>query len=498
MSLSFLNLRICCAFLFAGSGCFVFSQNSHPEIDNLLQISDKAFDNYESQISVDNAKLALKKSELIGNSELIATSHYYIARALEDLGQQNESLKHLQSAEKEDYTKNNLLFGVKLNEVKGMNYMTLYMYPQAMEEFHKALVRLKRMSDNSEREIISSRILGNLYVVHRDAGNLDSAYYYMRKENNSLKRIDESKIYSSLILSYLDYGLYYLEQKKDTDSAQYFIEKSHALQVKYNDPYKQDVLRAFGDLYFEKKDYQKSLDYYTKSLNIMKQLQISDASYIYVYKRLANVYRALGDREKEKYYLDSFFRLSDSLLISKEEAVGSVVSKLLDEEKQKQETFRNRVYLILILISIGFVLKAYFMIRYYKKVKRRKEQNIVESNKLLKIKEEENKGLQQQLNAAFEEIVQMAKENNPEFLIRFQEVYPDFCPKLIELYPNLLASELKFCALLFLNFSSKDIAEFTFVTVKAVQNRKNRFRKKFNIPSEEDLNVWMQRICNSN
>jgi hypothetical protein len=35
---------------------------------------------------------------------------------------------------------------------------------------------------------------------------------------------------------------------------------------------------------------------------------------------------------------------------------------------------------------------------------------------------------------------------------------------------------------------------YTFVTPKAVQNRKNRIRKKLNIPSEEDINVWIGRI----
>ena len=104
--------------------------------------------------------------------------------------------------------------------------------------------------------------------------------------------------------------------------------------------------------------------------------------------------------------------------------------------------------------------------------------------------------LKLQLNTAFEEIVELAKSNSPEFLSRFQEVYPAFCHNLMTSHPRLQTSEIKFCALLFLNFSSKDIAEFTYVTVKAVQNRKNRLRKKLNISSEEDLNLWMQKLNN--
>ncbi|MNE39864.1 hypothetical protein D3C81_1268960 [compost metagenome] len=44
----------------------------------------------------------------------------------------------------------------------------------------------------------------------------------------------------------------------------------------------------------------------------------------------------------------------------------------------------------------------------------------------------------------------------------------------------------------FLNFSTKNIAQYTFVTVRAVQVRKNRLRKKLNIASDIDFNNWMR------
>lgn len=46
----------------------------------------------------------------------------------------------------------------------------------------------------------------------------------------------------------------------------------------------------------------------------------------------------------------------------------------------------------------------------------------------------------------------------------------------------------------FLNFSTKNISEYTFVTILAVQVRKNRLRKKFDIPSEVDFNNWMREL----
>lgn len=186
--------------------------------------------------------------------------------------------------------------------------------------------------------------------------------------------------------------------------------------------------------------------------------------------------------------------INDSIQETKEQIVASYVDKMISEEQRKQKAFQNKIYGLLIFLFVGFVVKTYFMVRYYKKTKRERRKMQRENLELLKTKFEKEQ-LEQQLNVAFEEVVQLAKENSPEFLIRFQEVYPDCYNKLIEQFPSLQTSELKFCAMLFLNFSSKDIAEFTFVTPKAVQNRKNRLRKKLNIASDEDLNVWIQRLC---
>lgn len=186
--------------------------------------------------------------------------------------------------------------------------------------------------------------------------------------------------------------------------------------------------------------------------------------------------------------------INDSLQETKEQIVAAYVDKMISEEQRKQKDFQNKIYGLLIFLFVGFVVKTYFMVRYYNKTKRERKKMKSENLELLKTKVEKEQ-LEQQLNVAFEEVIQLAKENSPEFLIRFQEVYPDCYNKLTQKFPDLQTSELKFCAMLFLNFSSKDIAEFTFVTPKAIQNRKNRLRKKLNISSDEDLNVWIQKLC---
>lgn len=93
-------------------------------------------------------------------------------------------------------------------------------------------------------------------------------------------------------------------------------------------------------------------------------------------------------------------------------------------------------------------------------------------------------------------VVNLAVQNDISFLSQFKETYPSFIKNLLQIQPDLNNGELKFCAYLLLNFSSKDIAEYTYVTHRAVQIRKNRLRKKLNIPSDTDLYIWIHNQNN--
>ena len=89
------------------------------------------------------------------------------------------------------------------------------------------------------------------------------------------------------------------------------------------------------------------------------------------------------------------------------------------------------------------------------------------------------------------EVVQLVISNNPAFLTKFNELDPDFCQKLLSAAPNLVATEIEFCILLRLNFETKEIARYTKSSVRAVEGKKYRIRRKLNIPSDQDITIWM-------
>lgn len=97
-------------------------------------------------------------------------------------------------------------------------------------------------------------------------------------------------------------------------------------------------------------------------------------------------------------------------------------------------------------------------------------------------------------NLAEDEILKLAKDNSPRLLNKYKSLHPVFFEKLSEICPNLQNSELTFCVYLKLNLTTKEIALYTFVTPKAIQNRKNRLRKKLGISSDTDIYKWFDQL----
>ncbi|TCC90289.1 transcriptional regulator [Pedobacter frigiditerrae] len=74
-----------------------------------------------------------------------------------------------------------------------------------------------------------------------------------------------------------------------------------------------------------------------------------------------------------------------------------------------------------------------------------------------------------------------------QFSIHFDQVHANFLSNLKDKYPNLSPSDLKLCAYLKLNLSSKEIAQLLNITSRAVEVSRYRLRKKLNLKPEVNL-----------
>ncbi len=70
----------------------------------------------------------------------------------------------------------------------------------------------------------------------------------------------------------------------------------------------------------------------------------------------------------------------------------------------------------------------------------------------------------------------------------------NFDSKLKELYPDLTKGEREVCALLRLNLSIKEIMIIRNVSSDSVKSMRRRIRKKMNIPSEIELENFIQEL----
>ncbi|MGS2764707.1 helix-turn-helix transcriptional regulator [Sinomicrobium sp. M5D2P9] len=182
---------------------------------------------------------------------------------------------------------------------------------------------------------------------------------------------------------------------------------------------------------------------------------------------------------------------NDNIRVEKE---GFPSIELTKEQGAKYRKVTPQLHYISWGIMILCIVILLLVLIYYEKRKSKNTQLILEKDMLIQQKEMESEELRKKLNVAFGEVVGLAKENAPSFLTRFQEVYPEVCTKLLDINPKLVNTELNLCAMVWLNFSSKEIARYTFVQPKTVQIKKYRLRKKLNVPSDEDLYSWIRNL----
>jgi DNA-binding CsgD family transcriptional regulator len=81
-----------------------------------------------------------------------------------------------------------------------------------------------------------------------------------------------------------------------------------------------------------------------------------------------------------------------------------------------------------------------------------------------------------------------------DFEIRFQEVHADFYNSLNKKFPDLSPNELKLCAFLRLNMSTKEISTITYQSPKSITMARFRLRKKMDIGSYENLISYLNQL----
>lgn len=149
------------------------------------------------------------------------------------------------------------------------------------------------------------------------------------------------------------------------------------------------------------------------------------------------------------------------------------VVKLRNEKLESEIEFKNTE---LATTAMHLVQKEEFLLKIKEEIQHlnkngKEKPDASELKKILRILTEEEK-----LNEEWE-----------QFSVHFDKVHGDFLIRMKENYPSLKPHELKLCAYLRMNLSSKEIARLMSISVRGVEISRYRLRKKLQIPTETNL-----------
>lgn len=287
---------------------------------------------------------------------------------------------------------------------------------------------------------------------------------------------------------------YYLSNNQ-LDLTRHYLYKSlkHRVEQEWNE-YSAIVYNSrLGYLLFKHKDRYEAIDHF---LFVSSTAEGSNNEYQkkYIYLAFLNVYRDFCTIEKVNVFSQKYILCAKELLSENKRTIIRPENYLGDEQER---AYKDKLYLYMLWIvgisSLLLIMISKWLVKYFSGGCNNKQQTagILQSNiELISDQHLEKETTKIEL----QEILQMATLNNPSFFVKFKEFEPEFINKLLQIAPNLVASELELCAYLRLNFETKEIARYALLSVRSVQGKKHRIRKKLMISPIEDLNLWMLQL----
>lgn len=258
--------------------------------------SQRANDSLLSIVNNMNAHDTMKVKSL----NVLALNHYLVS----DMGKAKRYLtQSLVISEKINYTRGKSVANTILSNVEMYNNN----YDNVLECSFRALQFYKQINDTTSQNFINN--LNSIATVYSQSGTFDkSLQYYIRALricdhiknknliiifNNNIANLYKNKLEYDKAITYYENVLKQSDRKEDT------------LGIYPN------VFFGFGDIYFSKNYYNKSLSYYKRAFNIGQF--IKDSSYMCSANiGIANVYKAQNKFDTAIKYLNSSLLYNDN------------------------------------------------------------------------------------------------------------------------------------------------------------------------------------------
>ncbi|GHB75002.1 tetratricopeptide repeat protein [Persicitalea jodogahamensis] len=305
------------------------------------------------------------------------------------------------------------------------------------------------------------------------------------------------------------------------------------------------VYTYWGDIFRSMDNYEEGIAYYAKALKFSKEYSSHLDFTPLIHERMANLYlsrknykMAYESQTKAKIlneiYFDSrskinrpLLEIQDAFRIEKERGEQLLKKqRLIELEHQDQVGALQKTLLILsllFLIIIGVISYGSLRARHKaeKELMQRKRElekqqdeelielrnkelttsalKLIEKDELLANLKKDLSGKEgdvspRDIKRAIKSISVSNTQNWQEFETRFVSVNTEFYQQLHERFPDLTPGEQKLCALIKLNFSSKEIARLMGISVGSAHTTRYRLRKKLGLSRDENLTEFISGL----
>lgn len=193
-----------------------------------------------------------------------------LGNSLKYVGKFREAIRLLAAAEKiiiKKYGENSIPF-VTCNANMAEVYRVMENYEKVEEKYYKAIKIYKK--NNFKDSYIFAGICNNLGLFYEEKGQYQDSLNWQKKSLEILKNMENGKIQSAVILSNMVKPYVKLEEKELAENA--MNETFNMLKAEigeYSNLYL-NILNNWANVYFENKNYKKSLELLKKCEEICK------------------------------------------------------------------------------------------------------------------------------------------------------------------------------------------------------------------------------------
>jgi DNA-binding CsgD family transcriptional regulator len=415
------------------------------------------------------------------------------------------------------------LLGRTLGNI-GADFISQESYEKAIEYTNKAITIAREVNDLT---LLTDQYnnLAAIYQIHlNDLPKALQNYFEALKVAITIDDFQQQGI------NMLNISRVFMEMKQ-SDSAKSYMKASLALFQKVNNPvYIADSYIALSDYYHRSSDLPLAEEYAMLALQIGEKYHMHQTIYGAA-ELLQKIFLSSNDFEKAYKYLLIRTQANDSLYaLQSQKALFKVELQYSQEKIAKDQKIRQqRNYFLLGFIIFGLLFGLFVAILFNSRQKIRIKNAILEKDKAeadLKFKSKElsinllallkKNELIEEIRQKFTDLekslplsdlkeavvrfnheIKLSSDDRlwQEFSLRFKEINSEFYDKLLTKYPDLTQSELKLCAYLRLNMTTKEIADLTGQSTETLGKARYRLRKKFGLTnSESNLVMFLSQV----